>query len=228
MKTIKQLAIEHKCDKAAEGHHTYDKAYEFHFAPFRDKEINLLEIGVGGYNNPNEGGNSLRMWKEYFTDQFTDIYSIDIFEKSAIEEDRITIWQGSQSDEIFLNNIADQIGGIDIIIDDGSHVNSDIIISFKTLFPKLNNGGIYVVEDIQTSYWEHYGGRITINHELHWTTMDFFKFIVDGLNYKEVATEYRGKGITPPEPMYFDLNILSIHFYHNLIFVYKGDNSVTA
>lgn len=223
MKTLRQLAIEHQCDKAGDGHHTYDKAYEFHFAPFRDKEINLLEIGAGGYDNPNEGGASLRMWKEWFINPYTDIYSIDIFEKSAIEEDRITIWQGSQSDEIFLNNIADQIGSIDIIIDDGSHVNSDIITSFRTLFHKLNLGGIYVIEDLQTAYWKHYGGGMDGK-----SAMFYFKSFIHGLNYKEIATEERGNGITPTEPDYFALNITSIHFYHNLCFIYKGDNSVTA
>lgn len=223
MKTIKQLAIEHKCDKAAEGHHTYDKAYEFHFAPFRNKDINLLEIGVGGYNNPDEGGASLRMWKEYFTSKYADIYSIDIFEKSNIQEDRITIWQGSQSDEVFLNGISNQVGEWDIIIDDGSHVNSDVVTSFKVLFPRLNKGGIYVVEDIQTAYWKHYGGGIGEE-----TAISFFQNLIHALNYKEQATEDRNDGKTPKEPDYFDLNILSIHFYHNIIFIYKGDNSITV
>lgn len=222
MKTIKELAIEHKCDKAAEGHHTYDKAYEFHFAPFRGKEINVLEIGAGGYDNPNEGGASLRLWKEYFTSKYTDIYSIDIFEKSNIEEDRITIFQGSQSDETFLNGISNQVGAWDIIIDDGSHVNSDIITSFKTLFPRLNEGGIYVIEDLQTAYWIHYGGGRIDN------AMNYFQGLVHGLNYKEIATEERGNNRTPKEPDYLDLNITSIHFYHNIVFIYKGDNSITA
>lgn len=222
MKTIKQLAIEHKCDKAAEGHHSYDLPYEFHFAPFRDKEIDLLEIGVGGYDNPDEGGASLRMWKEYFTSEYADIYSIDIFEKSKIQEHRITIWQGSQNDELFLNNVASWIGEIDIIIDDGSHVNSDIITSFKVLFPKLKSGGIYVAEDLQTSFWRHYGGGGDDS------ALSYFKSLVDGLNYKEIATEDRGNQITPKEPDYFDLNIVSIHFYHNIVFIYKGENSLTA
>lgn len=222
MKTIKELAIEHKCDKAAEGHHTYDKPYEFHFAPLRGKEIKLLEIGVGGYDTPNEGGASLRMWAEYFTHPFSQIFSIDIYDKKALEEDRIKIWQGSQSDEAFLNKIADTINGIDIIIDDGSHVNSDVIKSFFVLFPKLNDGGIYVVEDIQTAYWKHYGGGGEDN------SVNYFKQYIDGLNYKEIATEMRGLQIAPDIPHYFDLNILSIHFYHNMVFIYKGDNSVTA
>lgn len=230
MKSLKQLAEFHKCDKAADGHHTYDKPYEFHFAPFVDKPVKLLEIGVGGYDNPNEGGCSLRMWKEFFEHPETQIYSIDIFEKSAIQEDRIKIWQGSQSDEVFLNKVADETEELDIICDDGSHVNSDIITSFKTLFPRLKNGGIYVAEDLQTAYWKHYGGGLQPYNGGYksFSAMEFFKQLADGLNYKEQATEDRGDNIPVRQPDYFDLNITSIHFYHNLCFIYKGDNSVTA
>lgn len=230
MKTLKELAIEHKCDKAAEGHHTYDLPYEFHFEKFRDKEIKLLEIGVGGYDNPNEGGCSLRMWKEWFTHPDTQIYSIDVFEKSAIQEDRITIFQGSQSDEVFLNKVMDEIGEVDLIIDDGSHVQSDIITSFKVLLPKLKSGGIFVAEDLQCSYWKHYGGGLQHHNGGYksFSAMEYFKSLTDGLNYKEQATEDRGEGITPKEPDYLDLNITSIHFYHNLCFMYKGNNSETS
>lgn len=224
MKSLKQLAEEHKCDKAAEGHHTYDEAYEFHFAKFRDKPIKLLEIGAGGYDNPNEGGASLRMWKEFFTNQETQIYSIDIFEKSKIQEDRITIWQGSQSDQKFLSDVIWKMGGTaDIIIDDGSHVNSDVIASFETLFSLLKEGGLYVVEDCQTAYWKHYGGGGLANNYV-----DYFMSFIHGLNYKEVQTEQRGEGKPVLEPDHWNLNITSINFYHNIIFIYKGDNSVTA
>lgn len=223
MKSFKQLSNEHKCDKAADGHHTYDLPYERHFGALRDKEIKLLEIGVGGYDNPTEGGCSLRLWKEYFTNPNTQIYSIDIFEKSAIQEDRIKIWQGSQSDVGFLNNITNETGELDIIVDDGSHVNGDIITSFKALFPKLKNGGIYVCEDLQTVYWKHYGGSKGEEN-----AVGFFKSLVHGLNYKEQATEDRNDAVAVKEPDYYDLNVVSIHFYHNMVFIYKGDNSVTA
>ncbi len=223
MKTIKELSNLHKCDKAADGHHTYDKAYEFHFDSLRDKPIKLLELGVGGYDNPNEGGASLRMWKEYFTNPETQIYSIDIFEKSKVQEDRITIWQGSQDDEVFLNKVIDEIGEPDIILDDAAHTVPETIASFKILFHKLKSGGIYVIEDLLTAYFLHYGGSNTEEN-----TVGFIKSFVHGLNYKEQATEDRDKGRIPKEPNYFDLNITSIHFYHNIVFIYKGDNSVTA
>lgn len=230
MKTIKELANFHKCDKAADSHHSYDKPYEFHFGALRDKPIKLLEIGVGGYTNPEEGGASLRLWKEYFTNPESHIFSIDIYEKQKIQEDRITIWQGSQSDPNFLSDVINEMGRPDLIIDDGSHVQSDIITSFNVLFPRLKTGGIYVVEDLQTAYWNHYGGGLQHHNGGYksFSAMEYFKGLIDGLNYKEIATEERGYQRIPKEPNYWDLSIVSIHFYHNLCFIYKGDNSVTA
>lgn len=221
MTTLKQLAIKHKCDKGAEGHHTYTEFYEQHFSPLRDRgKVRLLEIGVGGYGNPNEGGASLRMWKEYFRDVF--IHGIDIENKTAIEEEGILTHMGSQSDPEFLKQIVSGYPSFDIVIDDGSHVTSDVITSFQTIFPLLPAGAIYVIEDTQTSYWKHYRKEAPQGH------IEFFKKFIDGLHYKEIATEQRGEGINPPEPSYMDMNILSIHFYHNMVFIYKGDNTLTA
>ena len=57
------------------------------------------------------------------------------------------IFRGDQSDKLFLSKVIKQIGRPSIIIDDGSHKSDDITTSFKYLFPKLKNGGLYVVED---------------------------------------------------------------------------------
>jgi demethylmacrocin O-methyltransferase len=84
------------------------------------------------------------------------------------------------------------------------------------LFPKLSDGGIYVIEDTCTSYWPNFGGDST-NFDNSDTTMNFFKKLTDSLNFKDFLNpEY--------QPTFFDMNIISIHFYHNLIFVYKGKN----
>jgi hypothetical protein len=52
-----------------------------------------------------------------------------------------------------LQNVVNLTGKFDFIIDDGSHRNQDILKSFNFLFPKLNEGWVYIVEDTQTSYW---------------------------------------------------------------------------
>lgn len=79
--------------------HIYGQHYQHHFAPLRTKKLKILEIGVGGYDDPLSGGDSLRMWKTYFPNSM--IYGLDIVDKSSLEEDRIKIFQGSQVDEVF-------------------------------------------------------------------------------------------------------------------------------
>jgi demethylmacrocin O-methyltransferase len=184
-----------------------------------EKKLNILEIGVGGYENPKHGGESLRMWKAYFPK--SRIFGIDIHDKTYHDEHRIKTFICSQIDGKSLRNVTQEIGTVDIIIDDGSHLNDHVITTFKILFPLTNFNGIYVVEDLQTSYWDNvagqsYGGSkdLTASH----TSMNYFKGLIDGLNYEEfVCDEYT--------PNYFDRHIISMHFYHNLLFIYKGLNN---
>jgi demethylmacrocin O-methyltransferase len=205
---LTMLGILFGTDKAWWGHR-YTPHYTRHFKTYKHKKINLLEIGVGGHDDPNKGGNSLRMWKYFFP--FGHIFGIDIFDKSALQERRIKIFKGNQVDKDFLTGVMEKIGNIDIIIDDGSHVNEHVIETFKILFPLLNDGGIYVVEDIQTSYWPNYGGGGGKS------SMNFFKELTDGLNHQEYL-------IPNYQATYFDKKIIAIHFYHNLIFIMKGNN----
>ena len=195
--------------------HYYAQHYETHLSVFKNKKIKLLEIGVGGYSDPDKGGESLRMWKEYFCEG--SIYAIDIFDKSSLEEDRIKIFQGSQTDNAFLQKVAEGAGGFDVIIDDGSHVNNHIISSFKYLFQHLKEGGVYVVEDLQTSYWKNDGGD-SFDLRNKKTAMNFFKSLIDSLNYEEIDNPYY---IVDD----FDRNIVAIHFYHNMVFIQKGKNN---
>jgi demethylmacrocin O-methyltransferase len=207
------LAKLYKTDKT--GSHWYTPHYMNYFRKFKNKKIKLLEIGVGGYEKPNAGGNSLRMWKKYFP--FGKIFAIDIYDKSSLQENRIKIYKGSQVDREFLEKITNEIESLDIIIDDGSHLNEHIIETFKILFPKLKDGGIYVVEDIQTSYWNDFGGD-SKNLNNPKTSMNFFKSLTDCLNYQEIIDENY-------KETYYDKKIVSIHFYHNIIFIQKGNNN---
>lgn len=209
---LNKLGLMFNTDKAV-GHY-YLPHYQHHFWPYKFKTINLLEIGVGGYERPDYGGHSLRMWKSYFP--FGKIFSLDIHDKSELQENRIKIFQGSQVDASFLEKVVHEIGDLDIIIDDGSHINEHVIETFKLLFPKLKDGGIYVIEDTQTSYWQDFGGD-SQDLKNPKTMMNFFKGLTDCLNNKEFV-------IPGYKQSYFDKKIISMHFYHNLIFIYKGDN----
>lgn len=215
---LNKLAVLYGTDKW--GAHYYTQHYHNHFYQLRKKKLNILEIGVGGYADLAEGGQSLRMWKRYFPK--SNIYSIDIYDKSALQEKRIKIFQGSQVDESFLTEICNRIGLLDIIIDDGSHINSHVITTFKILFPILRKNGIYAIEDTQTSYWskkgnEEFGGD-SADLTNPSTSLNFLKSLTDCLNYEEFL-------VPGYKPSYFDKHIVSIHFYHNLVIMHKGSNS---
>jgi hypothetical protein len=202
-------------DKATS--HSYARHYQQHFAHLRFKSLNILEIGIGGYQNPADGGESLRLWKAFFPR--ARIYGLDIHDKAFHDERRIKTFRGSQDDESFLRYVASNIGPIDIIIDDGSHVNAHVIKTFHILFPLMKTGGIYAIEDLQTSYWDDSFGGWGGSQDLQapHTSMNFLKNLVDGLNHQEYLTvDY--------VPTDLNRTITSIHFYHNLAFIYKGIN----
>jgi hypothetical protein len=193
------------------GCHWYTQHYDRYFSSVRSKKLNVLEIGVGGYERPAEGGRSLRMWKAYFPK--SRIVSIDIKDYTSLSERRIDVRQLDQTDAAGLTRLSDEYGGFDIIIDDGSHLNAHVITTFKVLFPLLRANGIYAVEDTQTAYWPSCGGGI----DAPGSSVNFFKKLVDGINHAEYA-------ITDYKPSYFDENIVEIAFFHNLLFVRKGRN----
>ena len=203
------LSEKHKTDKW--GSHWYSKHYHTHFQRFRTFKINVLEIGVGGYEDPSLGGASLRVWEEYFP--FATIYGLDMYDKSPHDTARIKTVKGDQTDIASITKLSNDCGGFDIIIDDGSHLRQHVISSFKGLFPILHDGGVYAIEDLQTSYWPNWHGGPGEQ-----TSMDFLKSLTDGINFKEkVQPGYK--------PTYFDQNITAMHFYHSLVIVNKGSNS---
>lgn len=206
---LPKLAALYQTDKW--GLHRYAEHYQKQLGHLKNSRFNLLEIGVGGHEAPDQGGNSLRMWKAFFP--HANIFAIDIFDKSALEEERIRIFRGSQADVDFLRSVAAAMGAIDVVVDDGSHVNDHVITSFQTLFPLLAPDGIYAIEDLQTAYWPAFGGN-EVPHSTR-TSMEMLKALADGLNWEEQFDR---------QPDAFDRTITSVHFYHNLAFVQKGCN----
>lgn len=121
--------------------HSYIKTYDPIFSVYQNNDINILEIGVSR-------GQSLLLWKEYFTPN-SKIYGIDtVSEYKKYESDNIRILIGNACDQDFIQN---ELKGIkfDIIIDDGSHIADEQIRTFNLLFNDyLKDGGVYIIEDI--------------------------------------------------------------------------------
>ncbi len=146
----------------------YLPVYDRFFAPYRDKPINILEIGVSH-------GGALEIYSQYFHPK-SNIVGVDIEPLcKQIEGGNIKIFTGSQSDRAFMESLPFEF---DIIIDDGSHVQSDVKESFNIMFPRLKNGGLYFVEDLHTAYWDGYGGGL----RKQGTFIEDTKWMVDDIN----------------------------------------------
>ena len=154
------------------------------------------------------------MWRAYLP--HAHIYGIDLYDKTAHNERRITTFAGSQIDTAFLDSVVAKMGKIDLIVDDGKPYQRARDRNFSiTYFPHLADGGLYMVEDVETSYWPP-NGNLTDRNDPQ-TSMGFFKSLVDGLNYEEFRNVY--------EPTYYDRNTsVSVFFYHNLVIIKKSKN----
>jgi cephalosporin hydroxylase len=122
--------------------HNYTRQYNQLLNEFRDKPIKYLEIGV--FN-----GGSIKAFRDTFI-KSTCILGLDINNKCKIYEDienNIFVEIGDATNSDFINQITKKYGSFDIILDDGSHTNKDVIESFELLFPLLNDNGLYIVED---------------------------------------------------------------------------------
>jgi len=122
--------------------HNYTRQYNTLLNEFRDKPIKYLEIGV--FN-----GGSVKAIRETFKNS-TCILGLDINNRCKTYEDfenNIFIEIGNATDRNFIEEITKKYGSFDIILDDGSHTNKDVIESFELLFPLLNDNGLYIVED---------------------------------------------------------------------------------
>lgn len=190
--------------------HNFIPIYESYFNILKKKKLNILEIGIGGYENPNAGGESLLMWSEYF--KKSNIIGADLYNKELVLPKNVHTVKLDQSESVQIENLGKIYGNFDIIIDDGSHISSHVINSFEILWKYLNHNGIYVVEDTQTSYWSKYGGYDVDDPK---RATSYFQQLTDGLNY----TEFLGQHCTPKE---IEKHLSYIHFYHNIIFIGKS------
>ena len=177
----------------------YFDVYERHFRPFVGKKIKVLEIGIW------QGG-SLKMWKEYFGED-AEIIGVDIEPRcKKFEEERIKIYIGDQADANFLQELIKTEGKFDIIIDDGGHYMHQQIISFQQLYGALNDGGVYLCEDLHTNYWARYNAGYKKPH----TYIEYVKKLIDELHayYSETPELF----VTE-----FTRNTTGIHFYDSIV-----------
>ena len=183
----------------------YFDIYHRHFQRFRGRPVVVLEFGV------NQGG-SLQMWRKYFGRKAM-IYGVDIDPRCAeLDGRRTKIFIGDQEDREFLRSIAAEIGKIDVLIEDGGHTMGQQIATFEELYPHLSEDGVFLVEDVHTSYWPRYGG----GHQRPDTFMEYAKGLTDQLN----AWHSREDGFAVDD---FTRTTRSMHFYDSIVVFERAD-----
>ena len=205
-----QLFFNHNGRLIDKWHH-YLPIYDRIFLPLRQKResssrdpIRFLEIGV--YK-----GGSLELWRKFFGENAI-IHGLDLDPACAnLSTSDLPVHIGSQSDTSFLTDVVEKMGGIDIVLDDGSHQARHQRRSFDHLFPKLSDGGLYIIEDTCTSYWLAFGGGF----RKPGTAIETAKSLVDGMHGWYHRIPSRRKSLAKYE-------IGAVHFYDSIVVIEKS------
>lgn len=183
--------------------HHYFEIYHRHFARFRSRSPVVIEIGI--YH-----GGSLQMWRDYFGPG-ARIVGIDIDPRCRqFEEEATTILIGDQADRGFLAEVRARFPIVDIVIDDGGHSMVQQTTTFEELYPHLQPHGVYLCEDLHTSYFSDYGGGL----RREGTFVEFSKTLIDRLH--AWSTTQPGQELDP-----IAYTTFALHFYESVMVVEK-------
>lgn len=183
--------------------HHYIPIYDRYFSNFRGKNVRFLEIGVSK-------GGSLQMWRKYFGPAAV-IYGIDIDPACRIYDGVAgNVRIGSQDDAVFLKSVIDEMGGIDIVLDDGSHHMKHIPVSLEVLFGRLSDGGLYMIEDLHSAYWRSYGGGYR-------SRRNFFNYLRDLMD--DMHHWYHGRAAVHP---LVSTTCTGMHIHDSIVILEKG------
>ena len=168
-KTLHQLYAEHT-GKVSDKWSLYLTEYDRLFNDYRDKPVRLLEIGI-------QNGGSLDIWSKYFSNAAA-LIGCDINPDCArlsYDDPCIGVIVGDANAPEAREQVFQRSPQFDIVIDDGSHLSSDIIKSFALYFPRVVEGGIFIAEDLHCSYWGQFEGGLFDPY----SSISFFKRLAD-------------------------------------------------
>jgi hypothetical protein len=182
----------------------YFEIYHRHLQSYRGRSPVVLEIGV--YH-----GGSLQMWKDYFGPG-ARIVGIDVDPRCRqFEEEQVSVMIGDQEDRAFLAEVRQRLPQVDIVIDDGGHTMRQQITSFEELYPHVQPQGVYLCEDIHTSYDPKFGG----GYRREGSFLEYSKGLIDRL-YAWYSAE--------PERFAVDAltrSTYALHFYDSVLVIEK-------
>jgi hypothetical protein len=201
---LNELAIKHGTDKGTTSSfsstHGYAPIYDEYLNKWIDSEIRLLEVGV--CMEFTGGGQSIRMWYDYFSK--ASIYAFDIVDMKVLENDRVRFFQGDQSDRNSLSQMYENFGSsnFDFILEDGSHVHEHQMISLGHLFKYTKPKGYYILEDMSIP-----------DHDVCCIRNDeTYKIIKDFMETGKISSNH----ITKEEKNYLEKNVLKIEIFPDI------------
>ena len=184
-------------------HHYFD-VYHRHFGAFRGRAPVVVEIGVFH-------GGSLEMWRHYFGPG-ARIVGIDRDLRCRdFQHDGIEVLIGDQADRAFLAEVRRRVPHIDILIDDGGHTMEQQIVTFEELYPHRQPNGVYLCEDVHSSYLAPFGG----GYGKEGTFIQYTKALVDRL-HAWYSTEPERFAVDE-----FTRSPYALHFYDRIVVVEK-------
>lgn len=207
--TLHEISNTHKTDKNFE-HNFYRRVYDNELINIKETATKVCEIGVRGlwedigWSN----GNSLRVWRDYFTN--AEVLGLDI-DTSGFDSlgERISVDYIDQSNKDQVVKYSTNLVDYDLIIDDGSHRMYDQQITFAYFFKSLKSGGIYILEDLHTSPEVNIPEK---NRIWSWgepgkiTTLEMLKTFTEDTT---IVSDY----LTVEEKNYLKVNIESVNVY---------------
>lgn len=179
----------------------YFPIYERYLNKFVGSDIRVLEIGVFR-------GGGIDLLADYFGPRAT-LVGFDIDETARdLTDPRFPVFVGDQSDPESLLAVNAQYGPFDVIIDDGGHTVNQQITSAEVLFPLLRDGGVYLIEDVHTSYWPKYQDAGGVN------LLDWTRQRLDDLNAYHFSEDR--------ELSHWQLHLRSVHVHDSVVVLEKG------
>ena len=193
MKTkLCEIMTKHGSDKGV-GVHNYTLIYYEMFKDIQNKKLNIFELGLGTNNTDvpsNMGksgtpGASLRGWREFFIN--SNIFGADIDKRILFNEERIKTFYCNQKDVLDIENMWNNtiLNDIlfDIIIEDGLHEFDANLIFLENSLHKINDGGVYICEDLKLDTVELFKKEIPSLKE-KFPKFDFEVVILENINNK--------------------------------------------
>ncbi len=114
--------------------HSYLAVYDELFAPYKNKPIIVVEIGIAS-------GGSLCLLQDYFIN--ANIIGIDRYPC-------VNDYLGNRVRNLQMDFKEFYYGGVDIVIDDASHHLRDQLWVVENVLPLINKGGMLVIEDVMS------------------------------------------------------------------------------